>query len=309
MADLSWYGAPEGVDVGTVFATRQEAMSARVHRVLQAGIVGSRDNGAESIVVSGGYEDDEDYGDVIIYTGHGGNDRSTGRQIKDQSFDTYGNAALVTSVLTGAPVRVVRGRSRHSPTAPTAGYRYDGLYRAEHWWSETGKSGFKVCRFRLVSTAVDYAMPPALSVSSMNPEMHPAMHPAIIVSTPAGTAVPVRVSTVVQRVVRSGAVVEYVKKLHDHTCQMCCTRLSILGRGYSEGAHIRAIGRPHDGPDTTDNVLCLCPNCHVMFDNGAITVTDDFLVQRDDVNDSPLRLVAKHEIDPRFLAYHRAIHR
>jgi hypothetical protein len=34
--------------------------------------------GAESIVVSGGYEDDEDHGDTIIYTGHGGNDPQTG---------------------------------------------------------------------------------------------------------------------------------------------------------------------------------------------------------------------------------------
>jgi hypothetical protein len=31
-------------------------------------------NGAESIVVSGGYKDDNDFGDVIVYTGHGGQD-------------------------------------------------------------------------------------------------------------------------------------------------------------------------------------------------------------------------------------------
>jgi putative restriction endonuclease len=31
-------------------------------------------NGAESIVVSGGYKDDKDFGDVIVYTGHGGQD-------------------------------------------------------------------------------------------------------------------------------------------------------------------------------------------------------------------------------------------
>jgi hypothetical protein len=23
------------------------------------------------------------------------------------------------------------------------------------------------------------------------------------------------------------------------------------------------VGRPHNGPDTADNVLCLCPNDHV----------------------------------------------
>jgi integrase len=39
-----------------------------------AGISGGEREGADSIVVSGGYEDDEDYGDVIVYTGAGGND-------------------------------------------------------------------------------------------------------------------------------------------------------------------------------------------------------------------------------------------
>jgi putative restriction endonuclease len=34
-----------------------------------------------SIVLSGGYVDDEDLGDMIIYTGEGGRDAATGRQI------------------------------------------------------------------------------------------------------------------------------------------------------------------------------------------------------------------------------------
>jgi putative restriction endonuclease len=34
-------------------------------------------------VLSGGYVDDNDEGDVIIYTGQGGRDPATGRQIKD----------------------------------------------------------------------------------------------------------------------------------------------------------------------------------------------------------------------------------
>lgn len=38
---------------------------------------------------------------------------------------------------------------------------------------------------------------------------------------------------------------------------------------YAEAAHIRALGSPHNGPDVIENVLCLCPNHHVLFDNGA----------------------------------------
>lgn len=92
--------------------------------------------------MSGGYEDDEDYGAVIVYTGHGGRDNNTGRQVADQTFDAPGNAAVLTSKLTGAPVRVVRGVHRGSPTAPDTGMRYDGLYRVVDAWQERGRSGF-----------------------------------------------------------------------------------------------------------------------------------------------------------------------
>jgi hypothetical protein len=52
--------------------------------------------GADSIVLSGGYEDDEDHGDEIVYTGHGGKDQKTGKQVRDQKL-TIGNLALARS--------------------------------------------------------------------------------------------------------------------------------------------------------------------------------------------------------------------
>src|SRR2546421_525817 len=109
---------------------RQAGRSKRAGEIERAdmvrdGLLQDRSDGAESVVISGGYEDDEDHGDLIIYTGHGGKDPNTGRQIADQSLDAPGNAALVTSSLTGVPVRVIRGRNRDSSFAPTSGYRYD----------------------------------------------------------------------------------------------------------------------------------------------------------------------------------------
>src|SRR3954462_10839423 len=95
------------VPVGTVFATRAELAAAGVHRATQAGITGAAEQGAESIVLSGGYVDDEDDGLIIIYTGHGGRDPASGRQVADQTF-TRQNQALVRSCLNGLPVRVVR---------------------------------------------------------------------------------------------------------------------------------------------------------------------------------------------------------
>ena len=42
-----------------------------------------------------------------------------------------------------------------------------------------------------------------------------------------------------------------------------------------EGAHIRPLGAPHNGPDTLDNTLCLCPNHHVLFDHSGITIDEE----------------------------------
>jgi putative restriction endonuclease len=36
------------------------------------------------VVLAGGYEDTQDFGDVIIYTGHGGRDTTARRQMAHQ---------------------------------------------------------------------------------------------------------------------------------------------------------------------------------------------------------------------------------
>jgi putative restriction endonuclease len=113
------FGDIDGVPIGTTFPDRRALLDAGVHRQLQAGIAGSAAEGADSIVVSGGYEDD-DFGDLIIYTGQGGNDPVTKRQVADQRL-SLGNAALAESCRKGLPVRVIRGRnpavSTRRPTA------------------------------------------------------------------------------------------------------------------------------------------------------------------------------------------------
>lgn len=98
------FGEIEGIEAGTAFLNRKELSEARIHRPLQAGISGSQLEGADSIVLSGGYEDDLDSGNVIIYTGAGGRDPNTGTQIADQEL-TGVNLALVVSKLERLPVR------------------------------------------------------------------------------------------------------------------------------------------------------------------------------------------------------------
>ena len=71
---------------------------------------------------------------------------------------------------------------------------------------------------------------------------------------------------------------------------------------YAEAAHIRALGRPHDGPDTPDNMLCLCPNHHVLFDLGAFTIANDWTLTG---LVGSLKLVDGHAVSLTHIAYHR----
>lgn len=64
-----------------------------VHRPPVSGIHGREKIGAFSIVLSGGYEDDEDLGESFWYTGSGGRDLSgnkrTSKQSGDQALDSF----------------------------------------------------------------------------------------------------------------------------------------------------------------------------------------------------------------------------
>jgi putative restriction endonuclease len=262
---------------GRLFASRQELFDARVHRALQAGIVRTGAAGAESIVLSGGYPDDADDGNVITYTGHGGRDPNSDRQIADQTF-TYQNQALGTSSLLGLPVRVIRGSGQHSEFAPSVGYRYDGLFRIERYWQEPGRDGFLVCRYRLIA----------------DPTMD---SPATAeVGAPAK-----RIAANIQRIVRDTELGRKVKLFHDYHCQVCSVRLECTGGPYAEPAHIRPLGRSHDGTDELATLLCLCPNHHVLFDNGGFEIANTLKLMG---LPGKLATARGHRIDKQHLASH-----
>jgi putative restriction endonuclease len=287
------FGEVPGYPVGTPFASRAALSEAQVHRPTVGGTSGNSREGADSIVVSGGYEDDVDFGDELIYTGHGGNDPATKQQVADQDIDAYGNAGLVRSQLDGLPVRVIRGARGDPAYSPPDGFRYDGLFQVVDHWSKTGKSGYRIWQFHLVQLHEG-------DTTALPPDVPP----------PAGRAGPVpRVAAVVQRQVRNSAVVEVVKRWHGYRCQVCGEHLRVPTGPYAEGAHIRPLGRPHHGLDVPENVLCLCPNDHVRFDNGALYLLDDLTV----VDGSTGRRLGmlhqqrNHRIDPAYVRYHREL--
>ncbi|TCD71502.1 hypothetical protein EIP91_008883 [Steccherinum ochraceum] len=156
--DPKQYGPIPGIKVGTWWESRLDCSKDAVHAPVVAGITCGPD-GAYSVALSGGYEDDVDLGEGFTYTGSGGRDLKgtkqnpknlrTAPQSSDQDWDNPFNSALQRSVESKKPVRVIRGFKLPSIFAPAEGYRYDGLYTVEKAWQERGLNakGFLVCKF------------------------------------------------------------------------------------------------------------------------------------------------------------------
>ncbi|WP_353145826.1 YDG/SRA domain-containing protein [Chryseobacterium sp.] len=279
------FGEIEGFQEGHLFKDRQEIMDNNFHRTLQAGIDGNKKVGASVIILSGGYEDDIDHGHEIIYTGAGGNDANTKKQIKDQSWDNTSNAALLVSMDQGLPVRVIRGYKHKSDYSPREGYKYAGLYSVIDAWEEIGKSGYKICRF-------------LLRYSDFQVVSHSLQDFSATLKR--------RKETVILRIVRDTKIAVDIKKLYHFKCQVCGTRIPTKSGYYAEGAHIKPLGMPHDGEDCLDNILCLCPNHHVMFDKGMFSILDTY--QLIGCETGKLIVDKNHRINATNLQYHRKVH-
>lgn len=146
-------GMVPGVEIGDIFFFRMEMCLVGLHSQSMAGIdyMIVRDQLEEepvalSIVSSGGYDDDADDSDILIYSGQGGVKKD--RQATDQKLER-GNLALERSLLRSNDVRVIRGVK--DPSNPLAKvYVYDGLYTIHESWTEKGKSGCNIFKYKLI---------------------------------------------------------------------------------------------------------------------------------------------------------------
>lgn len=108
---------------------------------------------------------------------------------------------------------------------------------------------------------------------------------------------PLRLKVEVSRVVRDVGMVREIKELHGHTCQVCGLRLELsVGKFYSEGHHLKPLGSKHNGPDVADNILCVCPNCHVKLDFNAVKI-----------DAMKLRPATGHKVRQEFIVYHNQL--
>jgi len=213
-------------------------------------------------------------------TGQGGQDLNTKKQVADQELKR-GNTALAANKSLGLPVRLIRGSNARSQYAPITGYRYDGLSRVDEYWRDTGRSGFTIWRYRLVQED-----DPVLTAPPEFPSGNEQ----------SGT----RISRVV-RVIRSTEVGTSIKVLYKHTCRVCGIVLNTPSGPYAEAAHIRPLGTPHNGQDTPDNVLRLCPNHYVLFDCGAFSIASDHCLRG---LSGKLKVDSSHSINQANLHYH-----
>jgi hypothetical protein len=100
-----------------------------------------------------------------------------------------------------------------------------------------------------------------------------------------------------------------LKQHYDNTCQFCGTKLQISeDRNYSEAAHIKGLGEPHNGPDKSSNMLVLCPNHHLQFDRGILRIANvrGGYVIRSKARDDPLngqKIILTHTLDDACVNY------
>ena len=283
------FGHIPGIKPGQIFEDRKALRASGIHAPLMAGIWGAQE-GAYSIVLSGGYEDDIDELDYILYTGQGGQNAPGGKQINHQEY-TKGNRGLQLSCDYNLPVRVTRGHQINN--GPTSGYRYDGLYSVQKYERIIGQRGFYICRFHLVSET---------SIENLESTAQGSLK-----STYQRTA---RSEVTVNRLNRNLKISERVKEIYSHHCQVCGTLLKSPSGPISIGAHIKPLGKPHNGPDTLSNMLCLCPNHHDQFDKLSFCIDPESLsiIGLEGFTGQRLTIKPGHKIDIDFILYHKSLY-
>jgi|CXWL01.1.fsa_nt_gi predicted restriction endonuclease len=106
-----------------------------------------------------------------------------------------------------------------------------------------------------------------------------------------------RIETATYRILRDTAIARRVKVLHNYCCQICGDRIQLSDdKYYTEAHHIKPLGKPHNGPDIQENIICVCPNHHVQLDYGAIAI-----------NLTNIAKIVEHNLGEEYINYHNTI--
>jgi len=118
---------------------------------------------------------------------------------------------------------------------------------------------------------------------------------------------PERIQTTIDKINRNISISEKIKSIYESKCQICDVHLKKTEGAIAIGSHIKVLGKPHNGPDTMENMLCLCPNHHAQFDAFSFYIDPEVLdiIGLDKFENKRLRVNNKHKIDKNFLNYHK----
>ena len=123
-----------------------------------------------------------------------------------------------------------------------------------------------------------------------------------------GASNPERFKRTVITTERNQSLSKNLKFLYNHQCQVCGERVQSGIYNYScESHHIQPVGGKHQGPDVASNIIILCPNHHLMFDIGAITIylqTKRVIHVNNQNAIHHSNLILKHKIEEKFVNYH-----
>lgn len=94
---------------------------------------------------------------------------------------------------------------------------------------------------------------------------------------------------------RDRQIVNALKIHYDNKCQLCNTQIELAsGEKYSEVHHLHPLGE--DGHDVAQNMIVVCPNCHIELDFGR------------NINKDELNILEPHFIEERYLEYQNKKH-
>lgn len=113
---------------------------------------------------------------------------------------------------------------------------------------------------------------------------------------------------------RNRSLATIIKQLYDHKCLFCESLLQV-GQNpdvyYVEAAHIKPVGKPHNGPDKPENLIPLCPNHHLQLDRGMLrlkvsgsTFSVESRIKGDPLNGKEINLHGDHSLDAECVHYH-----
>jgi len=88
---------------------------------------------------------------------------------------------------------------------------------------------------------------------------------------------PERAQRTVARIIRDSTLARQVKEQAEYRCQVCGEPPIELPDGslYAEAHHVKPLSK--GGPDVEENIVCVCPGCHVKLDYGTIPLTHENL--------------------------------